>query len=215
MASRSNFGGYWGAELKFAGYDAVIVQGKAPKPVYINIVDDKVTIEDAKNVWGQDGLAAQETIKNELNDRDTQIATIGPAGERMVRIAPIIHRLGNVARQGGFGAVMGSKNLKAIAVRGTNGVKVADKKGLIEYVKVIRSFQPAPLGATPLSNGPPELDREAHRSRGHQPSGPALQPDREQRALAAEVPPQDPVLLLLSPGLLHLHENSQAGAWAQ
>ena len=154
LASRSNFGGYWGAELKFAGYDAIIVQGKSPKPAYININNDKVTIEDASGVWGMDGIAAQEAIKEKHKDNDIQIAAIGPAGERMVRIAPIIHRLGNVARQGGFGAVMGSKNLKAIAVRGTKGVDVADKKGLIEYIQSVREFQPAPLGATPLSNGP-------------------------------------------------------------
>ncbi|MGE4298495.1 MAG: aldehyde ferredoxin oxidoreductase N-terminal domain-containing protein [Desulfovibrionaceae bacterium] len=154
LVSRSGFGGYWGAELKLAGYDAVIVQGKASKPVYININNDTATIEDAAFVWGRDTFAAQDLIKKRLDDEKVQIAIIGPSGERRVRIAPIIHRIGNAAGQGGFGAVMGSKNLKAIAVRGTKGVKVADKKGLVKYVKSVREFQPAPLGATPLSSGP-------------------------------------------------------------
>jgi len=153
LVTRSGFGGYWGAELKFAGYDAIIVQGKAEKPVYLNINNDKVTLEDAAFIWGQDAFTAQDAIKAKLGDEKIQIATIGPSGERLVRISPILHRIGNAAGQGGFGAVMGSKNLKAIAVRGTGGVKVADKKGLIKYVKSVREFQPGPLGSTPLSTG--------------------------------------------------------------
>ena len=153
LITRSGFGGYWGAELKFAGYDAVIIQGKADRPVYVNINNDKATIEDAAFIWGKDAFAAQDAIKAKLDDEKVQIATIGPSGERLVRISPILHRIGNAAGQGGFGAVMGSKNLKAIAVRGTGGVKVADKKGLIDYVKSVREFQPGPLGSTPLSTG--------------------------------------------------------------
>ncbi|MEF2231133.1 MAG: aldehyde ferredoxin oxidoreductase N-terminal domain-containing protein [Pseudodesulfovibrio sp.] len=154
LVTRSGFGGYWGAELKFAGYDAVIVQGKAKKPVFINIVDDEVTIEDASDIWGKDTFEAQDMIKAKTGGEKTQIAVIGPSGERLVRISPIMHRIGNAAGQGGFGAVMGSKNLKAIAVRGTKGVKVADKQNLIKYVKSVREFQPGPLGSTPLSTGP-------------------------------------------------------------
>jgi aldehyde:ferredoxin oxidoreductase len=153
LVTRSGFGGYWGAELKFAGYDAIVVQGKAKKPVFINIVNDKVTIEDATSIWGKDTFEAQDMIKADKGDEKTQIAVIGPSGENLVRISPIIHRIGNAAGQGGFGAVMGSKNLKAIAVRGTNGVKVADKKNLLKYVKSVREFQPGPLGSTPLSTG--------------------------------------------------------------
>ena len=153
LVTRSGFGGYWGAELKFAGYDALVVQGKASKPVFINIVGDKVSIEDAQFIWGQDTFAAQDMIKEKLQDEETQIVVIGPSGEKLVRIAPIIHRAGNAAGQGGFGAVMGSKNLKAIAVRGKKGVPVAHKQELVKYVKSVREFQPAPLGATPLSTG--------------------------------------------------------------
>jgi aldehyde:ferredoxin oxidoreductase len=154
LVTRSGFGGYWGAELKFAGYDGLIVQGKAKQPVFINIVGDKVSIEDAGFVWGKNTFDTQDMIKQKLKDEKTQIIAIGPSGERLVRIAPIIHRVGNASGQGGFGAVMGSKNLKAIAVRGTKGVKVANKKELVDYVKSVREFQPAPLGATPLSSGP-------------------------------------------------------------
>jgi len=153
LVTRSGFGGYWGAELKFAGYDAIIVQGKAKKPVYISINNDKVEIKDANSLWGLDTFEAQEKIKKDEKDEKVQITVIGPSGENLVRIAPIIHRIGNAAGQGGFGAVMGSKNLKAISVRGTNGVKVSEKKGLINYVKSVREFQPGPLGSTPLSTG--------------------------------------------------------------
>ena len=154
LVSRSGFGGYWGAELKFAGYDAVIIQGKAPRPVFVNIADDKVSIDDADFIWGKDTFATQDAIKEKLGDEKVQIATIGPSGEKLVRISPVVHRIGNCAGQGGFGAVMGSKNLKAIAVRGTGGVNVADKDGLVKYVKSVREFQPGPLGSTPLSHGP-------------------------------------------------------------
>ncbi|MGE4422138.1 MAG: aldehyde ferredoxin oxidoreductase N-terminal domain-containing protein [Pseudodesulfovibrio sp.] len=154
LVTRSGFGGYWGAELKFAGYDALVVQGKARKPVFINVVNDEVTIEDASAMWGKDTFEAQDMIKAKTGDEKTQIAVIGPSGENLVRISPIIHRIGNAAGQGGFGAVMGSKNLKAIAIRGTKGVQVADKKNLIKYVKSVREFQPGPLGSTPLSHGP-------------------------------------------------------------
>ena len=154
LVTRSGFGGYWGAELKFAGYDAVVVHGKAKKPVFINIKNDEVTIEDGESIWGKDTYEAQDIIKQKMGDDKIQIALIGPSGENLVRISPILHRVGNAAGQGGFGAVMGSKNLKAIAVRGTKGVKVADKKNLIKYVKSVREFQPGPLGSTPLSHGP-------------------------------------------------------------
>lgn len=153
LVTRSGFGGYWGAELKFAGYDAIIVHGKAKKPVFININNDSVTIEDAQPMWGKDTFKSQDMIKAKMKDEKVQIAVIGPSGENLVRISPIIHRIGNAAGQGGFGAVMGSKNLKAIAVRGTSGVKVADKNNLLKYVKRVRGFQPGPLGSTPLSTG--------------------------------------------------------------
>ncbi|MBO8129714.1 MAG: aldehyde:ferredoxin oxidoreductase [Peptococcaceae bacterium] len=153
LVSRSGFGGYWGAALKFAGYDAVIIHGKAAKPVYLWINGDDVRIKSAEHLWGQDTFATQQQIIEELGEPKAQIACIGPSGERLVRIAPIIHRTGNASGQGGFGAVMGSKNLKAIAVHGTKGVQVADPEGLKELIREIRSIMPAPLGSTPLSEG--------------------------------------------------------------
>lgn len=152
LVTRSAFGGHWGAELKFAGYDALIVQGKAAKPVFISINEDDVTIEDASDIWGQNTFVTQDMVKDKLGDPNVQVIAIGPSGEKLVRIAPLIHRLGNASGQGGFGAVFGSKNLKAIAVRGKKEVKVAHKDALIKYVQSVREFQPAPLGATPLSN---------------------------------------------------------------
>ena len=128
----ANMGGFFASELKFAGYDMIIFEGKAPNPVYLSIVNDKVEIKSAQHIWGQRTVETQEMIKAEIGDewiaKETQIVRIGPAGENLVKFASVIHDYGAAARSG-VGAVMGSKNLKAIAVRGTKGVAVADKKG--------------------------------------------------------------------------------------
>ncbi|HAG07295.1 MAG: Aldehyde ferredoxin oxidoreductase [Clostridia bacterium 62_21] len=153
LVSRSGMGGYWGAELKFAGYDAIIIQGKAARPVYLWIKDGQAVIKSAEHLWGTDAFTVQERIREELGEPKAQIACIGPAGENLVRIAPILHRSGNAAGQGGFGAVMGAKNLKAIAVRGTRGVQVADGDKLNALIREIRGMMPGPLGSTPLSEG--------------------------------------------------------------
>lgn len=153
LISRSGFGGYWGAELKFAGYDAIIIQGKAAKPVYLWINDDRITMRSAEHLWGMDTFATQQQIVEELGEPKAQVACIGPSGENLVRIAPIVHRTGNAAGQGGFGAVMGSKNLKAIAVKGSKGVTVADPEGNKQVIRDIRAIMPGPLGSTPLSEG--------------------------------------------------------------
>ena len=125
LSTHSAFGGSWGPELKFAGYDAVIVEGRADRPVYIRINDEKVEIRDASSLWGLDSFVTQEQIKKELADLQIKVICIGPAGENLVRFACILHDTGHAAGQGGFGAVMGSKNLKAIAVRGKGDVKIA------------------------------------------------------------------------------------------
>jgi aldehyde:ferredoxin oxidoreductase len=135
--------------LKFAGWDGVVVEGKSETPVYINIIDGQVTMEDAKPLWGLDTWETQEEIWKEQstkapvrygsewqklgNHYTTQrpaIVTIGPAGENKTRIAALIHGAGSGAGQGGFGGVFGSKNLKAIAVVGTGSIKVADPKAV-------------------------------------------------------------------------------------
>jgi len=122
----SNSGGYFGAELKFAGWDMVIVEGRSPKPVYIAIIDDQVEIKDASAIWGKSVWDADEWIKKHHQDPMMHIAAIGVAGENQVLYSCIVNDLHRAAGRSGVGAVMGSKNLKAVAVRGTSGVKVKD-----------------------------------------------------------------------------------------
>jgi aldehyde:ferredoxin oxidoreductase len=141
----SNFGGSFAPMLKLAGWDGVVVVGRADAPVYINIVDDRVTLEDAKGLWGLTTWKAQEEIWRRTSvhyGREWQelrkghtlqrpaIVTIGPAGENRTRVAALVHGGGSGAGQGGFGGVFGSKNLKAVAVLGTGTVKVADPKAV-------------------------------------------------------------------------------------
>ncbi len=127
----SNSGGYWGAELKFAGWDMVILEGKSPKPVYLTIEDDKVELHDAAGLWGTSIWHTDEWIKSKHQDPLMHVAGIGIAGEKQVLYAAIVNDLHRAAGRSGVGAVMGSKNLKAIAVRGTGGVKVKDGKAFM------------------------------------------------------------------------------------
>jgi aldehyde:ferredoxin oxidoreductase len=130
----SNSGGYWGAELKMAGYDLVIFEGKSAKPVYLSIVDDKAELRDAAHLWGKSVWETEETIKKSHQDPLTRVSSIGLAGERLVLFASVVNDLHRAAGRSGVGAVMGSKNLKAIAVRGTKGVgNIANPK---EFMKV-------------------------------------------------------------------------------
>ena len=121
----SGMGGYLSSELKFAGYDHLVIEGKAEKPVYLSIRDDRVEIRDASAIWGHDTYETPEMVRQELQDPAAKVVSIGPAGERLVVYASINSGTGNAAARTGLGAVMGSKNLKAIAVRGTQGIKVA------------------------------------------------------------------------------------------
>jgi len=119
----SIFGGFLGPEVKFAGYDGIVIEGQAKAPVYIWIDDDKVQIKDASHLWGKDPFKTQEILRKEIGDEEIHIATIGLAGEQMAPYAMILCDI-RAAGRGGLGAVMGSKNLKAIAARGTGGVAV-------------------------------------------------------------------------------------------
>ena len=121
----SGFGGQFPSEMKFAGYDNIVFSGKAEKPVYVYIENDRIEIRDAKHLWGQDTVKTQEILRQELNDPDVQILCIGPAGENLVAYSMLVHDIQNTASKGGFGAVMGSKNLKAVVVRGTKGLSIA------------------------------------------------------------------------------------------
>jgi aldehyde:ferredoxin oxidoreductase len=111
-------GGWWGPELKFAGFDAIVVSGKADKPVYLWIHDGQAELKNASHIWGQFAKASLEMIKKELGDEKVRIALIGPGGENLVKYACILNKIKHANGRSGLGAVMGSKNLKAIAVRG-------------------------------------------------------------------------------------------------
>jgi len=134
MYLKSNTGGHWGAKLKYAGYDIVVVKGKAKKPVYIFIDNNKVSIKDAGHLWRRDVRETTEMIRDELGDQDIQVAGIGPAGENKVLFSAIMFSIYNAAARGGVGAVMGSKNLKAIAVRGTGALRVAKPEKFKESI---------------------------------------------------------------------------------
>jgi aldehyde:ferredoxin oxidoreductase len=125
-------GGHWGAELKYAGFDAVVVRGKASEPAYIWINDAEVKILKANRLWGMTISQTDTEIRKLWGDK-TRVMLIGPAGENLVRSSIIVNDISHATGLGGFGAVMGSKNLKAIAVRGTGGVKVARPKDLLSF----------------------------------------------------------------------------------
>jgi aldehyde:ferredoxin oxidoreductase len=132
----SNSGGYFGAELKMAGWDMIIVEGKSPKPVYLYISDDKAELRDASGLWGKTVWETEEYLKKTLQDPLTRVSSIGRAGENQVLYASIVNDLHRAAGRSGVGAVAGSKNLKAIAVRGTKGVgNIKDPAGFMKAVK--------------------------------------------------------------------------------
>lgn len=135
----ANCGGFWGPELKYAGYDQVVIEGRSKKPVYLLIDDDHVELREASHLWGRDTWETQDMIREELGDQKIKVACIGPAGENLVRFACIITGLKNAAGRTGMGAVMGSKKVKAIAVRGTQGVKIARPNEFQEICKKIHN----------------------------------------------------------------------------
>jgi aldehyde:ferredoxin oxidoreductase len=146
---RTGMGGRFGTMLKLAGWDGVVVHGRAERPVWINVINDKVTIEDAKSLWGLNTYETQGQILSMVGGRTRfgeewhqigddyttarpQIVCIGPVGESMTRVAALIHGSGVSARTGGFGGVFGSKNLKAISVMGTGSIQAADPKRIVD-----------------------------------------------------------------------------------
>ena len=144
----SNSGGYFGPELKYAGYDLVIFEGKADKPVYLWIYNDHVELKDASHLWGKDCYETTDAILAE-NDPEAKVACIGPAGENLVLFACVMNDKHRAAGRTGVGAVMGSKNLKAIAVRGTGGVKIADRESFLEVLRKARKK----IAEHPVSGG--------------------------------------------------------------
>lgn len=133
--SSSEAGGYWGPELKFAGFDAIVIYGKASKPVYLWIHDGKYELRSAEHLWGLITKPTQQRIREELNDEKIRVACIGPAGENLVRYANITNELAHFNGRNGMGAIMGSKNLKAIAVRGTGKPQFHDVDAIQEMSK--------------------------------------------------------------------------------
>lgn len=122
----SNSGGFWGPQLKFAGYDMVVLEGKADTPVYLSIQDGNVEIKDASHIWGKDVYETTSIIKAEFGDNQAKVLTIGPAGENLSLMASVMNDLYRAAGRNGVGAVMGSKNIKAIIVRGTGKLEHAE-----------------------------------------------------------------------------------------
>ncbi len=128
----SNVGGHLSPAMKYAGYDAVVIRGISGGPAYLCIDDDRVEVRDASRYWGLGCFDAEERLKADLGE-DFEVAVIGPAAEKLVKFACISHDYGRQAGRAGIGAVMGSKRLKAIAVRGTGGVEVADMEAYREF----------------------------------------------------------------------------------
>ncbi|MDP2919733.1 MAG: aldehyde ferredoxin oxidoreductase N-terminal domain-containing protein [Dehalococcoidia bacterium] len=137
--SYSNLGGSWGTELKYAGFDGVIVHGKSETPVYLSIVDGAAELRDASTLWGKSNVETRELLKTQLG-KHTRVVTTGPAGEHMVSLATILAD-NDASGSGGFGAVMGSKKLKAIAVRGTGKILTANPEKLAELNRHVRRLR--------------------------------------------------------------------------
>ncbi len=153
----SGFGGKFPSELKYAGYDGIVILGKAEKPVYIQIEDGDIKIKNAGKLWGQDTFLSQRELMKQYPT--ASVLAIGPAGENMSRISVILNETASCSGQGGYGAVMGSKNLKAIVVRGTGTLKIARPD---EFMKILSKRQAAgewtagphqTWGRTPLTGG--------------------------------------------------------------
>ncbi len=148
--------GFFGAELKRAGYDAIIFTGKSEKLVYAWIDDDSIQLLDAQHLTGKSPQETEETIREELGDYYIRVSAIGEAGEKLNRIACIINDEFRAIGRGGMGAVMGSKNLKAVAVRGTNDVNVANLEEFTEFVRTIHERMKGPATRKYRTLGTPE-----------------------------------------------------------
>jgi aldehyde:ferredoxin oxidoreductase len=131
----SQSGGFFPAEMKFAGFDAVVIRGKAERPVYLWMHDGEAELRPAEHLWGLITGEAEARIRDELGDDKVEVAQCGPAGEKLVRFAAIMNMSNRANGRTGMGAVMGSKNLKAVAVRGKQRPPLADRRGLIELAK--------------------------------------------------------------------------------
>jgi aldehyde:ferredoxin oxidoreductase len=154
--AKAESGGFWMVELKRAGYDAIIFEGKAGKPVYLWVHDGEAEIRDAGHIWGKETKETQDIIRAELGDENIQVAMIGPGGENQVRFACIMEGCHDAAARGGLGAVMGSKNLKAVAARGHALPQVVNAEKIKEIRQVlVESVKGHPAGA--FGTGGPDM----------------------------------------------------------
>jgi aldehyde:ferredoxin oxidoreductase len=151
--AKAEVGGFWAAECKRADYDAIIIEGKADKPVYLWVQDGEASLRDAGQLWGMETKDLEAAVRAELGDDKVQLAMIGPAGENMVRYACIMHGCHDAAGRGGLGAVMGSKNLKAVAVRGHHLPETANP----ERIKEIRQLKNKPSPFSKNGTGGAEM----------------------------------------------------------
>ncbi|MCF6097123.1 aldehyde ferredoxin oxidoreductase family protein [Thermovorax subterraneus] len=162
--AESDVGGSWGYELKRAGYDGIIIEGKAESPVYIYIEDSKIEIKDARHIWGKDTYETDELLKKELA-ADVEVMSIGPAGENLVKFAAIMTdgKDGRALGRCGIGAVMGAKNLKAITVKGSKNVEVYDKERLIKSIRNIApGIKEATVNMTKFGTGGGVIGHESY-----------------------------------------------------
>ena len=136
LVGDSQSGGFWPAELKFAGFDGIVLTGRSPRPVYLWIHDGEAELRPAEHLWGMLTGDAERSIKAELGDEKIEVVEIGPAGEKRSSLAAIMNMANRAFGRTGMGAVMGSKNLKAIAVRGHGKVNVADKGALAKLSRL-------------------------------------------------------------------------------
>lgn len=127
-------GGYFPAEIKYAGYDAIVIEGQAQHPTYLWVSDEGTELRDATHLWGKPAYEGESALKEEVGDESARVAIIGPAGEKLSNLAVVQNDYYHQCARGGAGAVMGSKRLKAVVVRGSQGVRISDPKGLINYI---------------------------------------------------------------------------------
>ncbi|MCL2671553.1 MAG: aldehyde ferredoxin oxidoreductase family protein [Clostridiales bacterium] len=147
--------GQWGAELRMAGYDYLVITGKAKKPVYLWIDDNAVQLKSASHLWGKTTWEAEQMIRDELGDQNVRVSGIGQGGENLSRLACLINDHFRAAGRTGLGAVMGSKNLKAVALRGTQDVTIADPEGFMELCKELYERAKGPATAKYRTLGTP------------------------------------------------------------
>ena len=139
-------GGFFGNEMRRAGFDAIVIKGKAEKPVYLWIKDDNIEFRSAEKIWGKTTKDCQEILCEELGDKRIRFSSIGQGGENLVRYACIMNDISHAAGRTGLGAVMGSKNLKTIAIRGSSAVEVADRETMREHNQWMATFWKERMG---------------------------------------------------------------------